>query len=648
MNFFTEQDRARSKTTWLVVCLVAAVISLIVITTLAVAAFVYVLQNSSDSYQLSQAINTSTYDHFRALLTPQLVGSVAVLVLVVVVLSSLYKLLQLNRGGKAVADALGGRLINIDTRDADERKVLNVVEEMAIASGNPVPGVYLLEDSAINAFAAGFGRHDAVIGVTRGCIQQLDRDQLQGVIAHEFSHIHFGDMRLNLRLVALLHGILIIGLVGYFVLRSAGASGRKNAGAQLALGVGLIVIGYCGTFFGNIIKAAVSRQREFLADASAVQFTRNPEGIAGALKKIGGWQQGSKLENKHAAEYSHLYFSNGIRQALGSVLATHPPLEERIKRLDSRWDGQFAVSQPTQQYTAAAGEPTADMGPAAFAGAAVAGLASVTPGNLRTNPAMRLEDKIGNPTSAHIAYARNLLNELPEALVQSAHEPYSARAIIYALLLDANAAKRHMQMEHLRENAHPASFRMIETVHAIVEFLPRAQHLPLLELSIPALKQLSQPQYKVFKANMVALIRADEKVSLFEWTLYRTLTHSIEESKPHTNTHLRKQHHNCQLLLSVVCHAGKNSHPENAYQAGAKILGLSSERHLLSAANIGFAALDAALDALASVQPLEKPRLLKALGACINADEKVTADEAELFRAIADSLDCPVPPLLAD
>ncbi len=636
MNFFAEQDRARSKTGWLVVCLVAAVISLIAITTVAVAAFISVVNKNAGPVNQP---STGIIDQVLARLTPELAGSVALVVLIVVVLASLYKLLQLNRGGKEVALALGGRLINTDTRDADERKLLNVVEEMAIASGNPVPGVYLLEDEAINAFAAGFGRHDAVIGVTRGCIQQLDRDELQGVIAHEYSHIHFGDMRLNMRLVALLHGILVIGLVGYFVLRSAGVSRRKNAGAQLALGLGLIVIGYCGTFFGNIIKAAVSRQREFLADASAVQFTRNPQGIANALKKIGGWRPGSKLESRHAAEYSHLYFSNGVNQLLGSVLATHPPLEERIKRIDKHWNGRFVDTQPAtpSHESVGNGNHLGDQ-TAAFATAALAGA---------QQSVSQVNETIGNPRAGHIAFAQDLLDKLPEELSRAAHEPYSARAIIFALLLDDSESKRRTQMTHLQDNAHPATFRVIETIASLVAPLPRRQHLPLLELCIPALKQLSQPQYRVFKRNMAALIRADRKVSLFEWALYRTLTHSLENIRPRATTHLKKQRRHCQLLLSAVCYAGKNSRAEAAYNAGAKILGLSPEFRLVGAANIPFNELDQALDALAGLQPLEKPRLLKALGACIHADEKVTADEAELFRAVADSLDCPVPPLVA-
>jgi Zn-dependent protease with chaperone function len=631
MNFFAQQERARTNTAWLVGCLIAAVAGLVAVTTIAIAAFIYILQNSN-TQGASQAFNQDVGNQLGALLTAELAGSVTAIVLIVVVSASLFKLLQLSRGGSEVAEALGGRLISPDTRDRDERKVLNVVEEMAIASGNPVPRVYLLEDQAINAFAAGFNRNDAVIGVTRGCIQQLNRDELQGVIAHEFSHIHFGDMRLNMRLVALLHGILIIGLIGYFVLRSAGLARRKAAGAQLALGLALIIIGYVGTFFGNVIKAAVSRQREFLADASAVQFTRNPSGIAGALKKIGGWQHGTKLQDRHAAEYSHLFFGTGVNQLLGSALATHPPLDERIKRIEPQWDGQLGAPQPSQA-TVDNQELRGQFRARTSDSALVSGLTQV-------------DHQVGNPSPEHITYARDLLHGLPHELVDAAHEPYSARAVIYALLLDSSKGQRESQMAHLRANAHPATFKVIASIEKLVRQLPRTQYLPLLELSIPALKQLSSPQYQVFKQNMAALIRADKQVSLFEWTLYRSVTQSVEEKRPRHRTHLQNQQHNANILLSVVCYSGKNAQPTKAYAAGAKALGLPPKYELLSPADIDFSRLDAALEGLAGIAPLEKPRLLKALVACINADGAITAEEAELFRAVADSLDCPVPPVL--
>ncbi len=275
-------------------------------------------------------------------------------VLLVITIGSLYKMTMLSGGGESVALALGGRKVPANTRDLAERILLNVVEEMALASGTPVPPVYIMDDEeGINAFAAGTTPQNAVIGITRGAILTLKRDELQGVIAHEFSHILNGDMRLNIRLMGLLHGILVLALIGYMVLRIVGNSpGRvstrrssddnKGAGglilAILAAGVALLIIGYVGVFFAHLIKSAVSRQREFLADASAVQFTRNPSGIADALKKIGGWSKSSKITSPRAEESSHMFFGSAM---MLSFFATHPPLAQRIQRIDPNFKGNF-------------------------------------------------------------------------------------------------------------------------------------------------------------------------------------------------------------------------------------------------------------------------------------------------------------------
>ncbi|MDO8345317.1 MAG: M48 family metallopeptidase, partial [Cellvibrio sp.] len=339
MNFFEHQDRARRKTNHLILLLMLAVLSLVAITTLLFAAFVYFGQEHTSA---NAGETLGVWQGIMQALSFETFLWIALGVSSVVALGSLFRFFQLRAGGKTIAEAMGGRLLSGNTADADERKILNVVEEMAIASGTAVPPVYLIEDDAINAFAAGYHPQDAVIGITRGCIHALSRDELQGVIAHEFSHIFHGDMRINMRLISLLHGILVIGLIGEFLMRTAGnrsvrrSSKDSSPVAILALGLGLLVIGYSGIFFGNLIKAAVSRQREFLADASAVQFTRNPEGIAGALKKIGGSSHGSQLQNEHAAEFSHMYFGQGVKSFF-TLMATHPPLEDRIKRIQPNW-----------------------------------------------------------------------------------------------------------------------------------------------------------------------------------------------------------------------------------------------------------------------------------------------------------------------
>lgn len=547
---------------------------------------------------------------------------------------SLYKTRQLRGGGHVVAEHLGGRPLSGDTTDTRERILLNVVEEMAVASGTPTPPVYVLDDEAgINAFAAGFTPSDAVIGVTRGAIEQFTRDELQGVIAHEFSHILNGDMRLNIRLMGVLHGILILGILGYFLLRSSlysgAVRGRSNrdqsAMIWIGLGVGLSVIGFLGSFFGKWIKAAVSRQREFLADASAVQFTRNPQGISRALKRIGGFETGSKMLSPNTPEASHLFFGQAVSE---SLFATHPPLEERIRRLDPAFDSDQTPIAPSP--TVAAGE--------------TAGFASEG-GSRRVN----MVAQTGRPTLAHLDYAASLLAGLPEVIRQAAHETYGARALVYGLLLDRDAAVRRKQLSDLGETADPGVARLTEQLASPMASLDSSLALPLMDLLVPALRQLSPAQYAVFNANVDRLIRADDRIDLFEWTLQRLLRSHL---RPHFEagaprrvrfSSLAALREPCAVLLSALASAG--SAGGGGFLRAASRLGLPDLVQLEPVA-CGLADLDVALLDLADAAPRLKREILEAATDCIADDGQVNRVEAELIRATADSLGCPMPPML--
>jgi Zn-dependent protease with chaperone function len=388
VDFFGAQDRARRRTWRLAALFGGAVLALVVITNLLVA-LVYAwslgLGNGGDPLDPVGPLRRLPAGYWFWI-TLTVVGSVA--------LACLYKYLWLRGGGRAIAESLGGRPVSQGTTDPAERRLLNVVEEMAIASGLPVPPVYVIPQPSINAFAAGLNFGDAVIGVNEGTLAHLDRDELQGVIAHEFSHLLNGDSRLNLRLLALLHGILFIGLVGEGLLRGLGrgARSRRSSGSSrggsaglpiLLLGLGLTLIGYTGTLFGKLIRAAVSRQREYLADAAAVQFTRNPPGIAGALKKIGGLAAGSRMPGPAAGEASHLFFGPVTNAWFSRLTATHPPLEERIRAIEPSWDGRFALVAPAGP-AAPGGRAEADAAAGLSAGSLRPGL--LPPASARPDP----------------------------------------------------------------------------------------------------------------------------------------------------------------------------------------------------------------------------------------------------------------------
>ena len=459
MDFFQSQDDARKNTSRLIGLFALAVIALILVTNLLVIVLFGLVQSDS-----AAGLNSDSFVFdWRA------IAAVSSAVLCVIVLGSAYKVSSLSGGGAVIAEAMGGRLVPGGTAGFKERRLLNVVEEMAIASGTPVPPVYIIEEPGINAFAAGYSASDAVIGITRGAVDSLSRQQLQGVIGHEFSHILHGDMRINIRLIGILHGILVLGIIGYYLMRGSSHSRSKNSGGLVLLGLGLVVIGYAGTFFGNLIKAAVSRQREFLADASAVQYTRNPEGIAGALMRIALNTDRSFLVNSKANEISHMLFEEGQVSSLGGLYATHPPLDERIMAILPEWDGSYELADLGDQEQA---EPAIDAQPEEGVSAAQEStpsrrtvfLASILAAESQRVTAGQAIENAGNPGENHLADARALLQALPEFLIDAAHEPAGARAIIYLLVVSAEMDMRREQLAFIAKNGDAGVFEELTSL----------------------------------------------------------------------------------------------------------------------------------------------------------------------------------------
>jgi len=640
-DFFERQDLARRNTTRLVILFVLAVLAIMASIDLLLAATMGYLARDPGSGAIDWTLAAD----------PQILAWAVAGTLIVVGGGSLFKVAQLRGGGRVVAEELGGRRLNPDTAVPSERQLLNIVEEMAIASGTPVPPVYLLDqEEGINAFAAGFTPGDAVIGVTRGAAERLTRDELQGVMAHEFSHILNGDMRLNIRLIGLLHGILIVGIIGYFLLRMTAFSGYRRRSRQegnqlplLALGAGLMAIGFFGTFFGNLIKAAVSRQREFLADAAAVQFTRQPAGLAGALQKIGGLVSGSAIQSPNAPEASHLFFGRATR-GLSGLFSTHPPLSTRIRRIDPSWDGAFPEVAPATDGVVASRPSMAGVAALADEGAAAVGVGP------RVAHAI---DHLGQPSEAHLRYAARLVRGLPPSIVSAAHEPHGARAVVYVLLLDRRSEPRQAQIAHLAEAADPGVYRETLRLAPVIDELDVRARLPLLDMTLPALRGLTPVQYQRFRQNVNRLVQADDAVDPFEWALHRILLHELETQQSNVAP-VRIRHHRlaplrpqCELLLSVLARAGQRdaAAAARAFEQGRQSLNLPGGTLHLAEGN-GFAALDNALAALDEAAPRVKRQILQAAVACITADNTVTATEAELLRAFSASLGCPMPPLV--
>lgn len=640
MNFFEAQARAKRDTGRLLVLFALATLGLIVLTNLLVMALI---AWNNDPANFSAATFWGAFDW-------GLFAMVALVVAALIGLGSLYKTLSLSGGGRAVAELLGGRLIPRNTADPAQRRLLNVVEEMAIASGIPAPPVYLLDEWSINAFAAGQSPNNAVIAVTRGTLSYLDREELEGVVAHEFSHIFNGDMRMNLRLMGILHGILLIGLAGSWLLRSLQFTRRsrddRGGGGvmvMLGLGLGLVVIGYSGTFFGQWIKAMVSRQRELLADATAVQYTRSTDGIAGALKKIGGLTQSSLLESPAAPQYSHAYFSTGVTGLLEGLFATHPPLPDRIRRIDPRWDGRFVTPRIEDTDPAHADEAKAAIRATLVGNAVAAGM-------LKAEDAVKL---VGQVQQVHVDRARDILAAIPDTLQHAAEEPFGARAVIYALLVSNDAtvrAKQHALLTHL---ADPAVLRQTGALLPHVPQLPEAARLPLVGLTLPVLRTLSMEQYRRFHAAVEALITADNKIDLKEWILQHFLIRQLDEHfqlrappKP-AYSYLGAVKEEAETLLSLAAyteHGEDGDAAARAFAAGTAASGATALK-LVPRDQLGVDRLNNAIDRLAELKPLLKPRILKACAACLMYDGRATVEGQELLRTIASCLDSPMPPL---
>jgi len=650
MNFFQSQDDARRKTRSLILMFMLAVIAIVAAVNLVITALII---------NVGDEAGAATLPDFNWIMNNlPIVASISLATIGFISLSSLYKIASLSSGGGKVARSLGGTLITAESKDPLRRRLYNVVEEMAIASGIPMPEVYVLEqESAINAFAAGFTTGDAAVTVTRGTLETLTRDELQGVIGHEFSHILNGDMRLNTRLMGFLFGILVIGLIGRAVLNSArygnirsDNSRRDGAAAIYLAGLGLFLIGYIGVFFGQLIKAAVSRQREFLADASAVQFTRQTQGIAGALKKIAAAQQGSELQRVDTEEVSHMLFATGA--SFSSLLATHPPLIQRIKALEPNFEASEIDRLAEQMLGQTQNGSEAIEGSSATAGFA--------PQHFVVTPAT-VTETVGMPDEGHIQLASTLRQSIPENLYRAAHSGTDALPLVLALLLDANEAVRRIQLDLIAEQLGGTTVMAAETLQLEIQKSGPEFRLPLLQIAFPLIKNRPLEQLERIADLVQRLIEVDGVVDTFEFALSRVLkTHLNDAAHPqhrHGNLRLTQLPEAVGVLFSVMAKQG-HTEVDAAYQKGMECLGRHEQRIKMlidtkqwpdyEPPQDWVSATDAALNQLDGLQVLDKQALVSALVLTLSHDGKVSPHEAELLRAICATLHCPLPPFVFD
>lgn len=656
MNFFAQQELARTHTRRMLILFVLAVVCIV-----GAIDIVLMIAFGAAGHDRHQTFSSPS-------LQPQVMFWTSALVLTIIGLSTLYKVSSLRGGGGVVARQLGATLVPPDTTNFAYKRLRNVIEEIAIASGVPVPEIYVLEDEpAINAFASGYTPADAAVTVTRGCLDKLTRDELQGVIAHEFSHVLNGDMRLNIRLMGVLFGILVIGILGRKVLENTGRS--RDSGGVVAFGVAICAVGYIGVFFGRLIKAGISRQREYLADASAVQFTRQTLGISGALKKIGGLTEGSKLNSAGTEEVAHMLFGDGV--GYSALFATHPPLQKRILILDPHFrPGEFAAiaaawSDPVQVGDGEGAEisisgfaPAQTQAHARSAATAAAAQGVVPAFKAHATATIKLAGaqttpQAEAPSDADIANASAIQAAIPESLRAAAYMTERAPQLVLALALDAQTQVREKQL-HIVEKYYDTTFRAgVEQLAANMAQLNPLHRLPLAALAFPALRRHARPQLQTFLLVLNQLVQADGEVSIEEYCLAKLIgvqvIDALDPSKARPTGSLKLAACAAEMtdVFAILAEYGSDNPADGqrAYLLGMHEV-LPDSIPAYAPPQQWSATLDRALPKLDLLTPAGKELLVRGLTQAISADGVVTVTEAELLRTICAALHCPLPPML--
>jgi Zn-dependent protease with chaperone function len=629
LDFYSRQAAARSQSRALVFGFVLSLLAVALALDLVLFTF---LAKAGSRQDLSGPLDFAARNPGAAI-------SSTLIVMGVLALASLYKSLELRGGGGVVARDLGGVLVAPDTTDIQRKRLLNVVSEMAIASGVPMPEVYVLEqEPAINAFASGHTPANAAVTVTQGALERLNRDQLQGVIGHEFSHILNGDMRLNVQLMGWLFGLFVVALIGRLILNFSPRDRRGNNG-WIALGFAIMVLGYVGLFLGRLLQAAVSRQRERLADASGVQFTRNPQGLKGALVKIAAMPEGSRLMTPHAEQAAHMLFAEGMSR----LFATHPPLLERIRELDPQFDeGEIARAAveieraeaaegpaAAAERPAAAGSSAGGAAPGAGAPAGAAGFASVQ--SSRAPPPRRLAS-------------------LPD-VVREFQSPGRAQAFVLALLLSKEPDIRQRQFDLLRRLLSVANLAVVQQIAPAVDAIDPMLRLPALQQVFPSLRRVPVAQRRALAQLASELIHVDARIDVFEFCLAKLLetllNDELQARVPHGSSSLEDLQDEVRVLFTALAQLGAQDErgAHTAYEAGMTVV-LPMRRPEYRALTDWPRQLDDALRRLEQLDPVAKKTVIDGLVKTISSDEVMTEEEAELLRTVCALLHYPLPALL--
>jgi len=641
MDFFARQQRAKRTTRLLAVYLAIAVFGIVCAINVLVYCYMHFVHHQS--YTLNEW-----------LVQPKSVV-VTVATVLIIVMISLIQWYLLREGGDALAKRMGATLIALDTPDRLERQLINVVEEMVIASGLIMPNVYVMEaERGINAFVAGLNQSDAVLVVTHGAMRELTRQELQAVIGHEFSHIVNSDMRINLQLISLLAGILFLSEAGRFVLGAMNHSGCRQGYRRedtlspfvflLPMAVILFTVGSIGLLFARLIKASISRQREYLADAASVQYTRDNQGLASALYKISTLSEGSTLQTMYAEEASHMCFSESVAMfsgILSRMLSTHPSTEQRIKAMCPGWmPGRMPEVGRVVQNQSRPGRQS-----------------GVVPGSVmalaaKRQSGQRLSTTIGQPASEHMTQARQMIQQIPECLrfgFSDENARFHSMQLMLALLLADDEQQTDQVLAEIKHQYGVEFSQHVSELSMLIKQQPRKQRTVIFDLAVPALKQLHRSERRIFFELMRSIIRLDHHVSRFEyahyWLLKKQLYGSLYRSQSRVHNLKNVQNQVAIVIAMMIEASGKDEQSRRKiFRLIMATLGLP--HMLMPVTQFDSDTIHQAVRDLAQLGPIPKRALLCALEDCITEDNVVDPEEVELFRVIAALMDCPVPPVL--
>lgn len=671
MNFFEHQERAERKTVLLVVLYLLAVVLTFCATHL-IASFAYELAGAIIEEEHGHRFEMTYAKYFDYVENPAILIFDLGAILLIIGGGTLHKMTELNsKGGDGVAQSLGGVRVTQATASLKEKRLLNIVEEMAIAAGIHVPNVYVLrEEQGINAFAAGFTPATSVVAVTQGALEYLTRDELQGVLAHEFSHILHRDTNLNLKLIGILHGLELLflcGVVLLFCLREIAPvfrGGGKNKGSAIIaivmlvmfiLGIGFSVIGFIGMVFALIIRSAVSRQREFLADASAVQYTRNPDGIVGALKKIGS-SVGGEIKSEKAIETSHIFFGSAVPVGLGFLLDSHPSLTARIKRIDPSFNGVFRKElQKVIDYTNVNEESSQKQKSFREFSKLFPLLPAITVSGMQAPErtaavAGAILSNVGTVTQDKLCVADALLEKIPQEVDKALVNRFGAIGAFLAVLIDKDPfGPRDAEISFLERNLDKTTFAHVKSIADTLESCPCSVKIPIVQKAFPFLRNLSKSEYIALRKTISTLMKFDGRISILEFTIAGFMVNDLDiyfklaPAIPEKYRDLNQIAEPFRKVASAMAYAGSDVQTEcaNAFANAAHSLGIQTE--ILPKEECVPAEFSASVRELTFASKPLRQKILTALYSCIAFDGYINEQEGELIRAVTAHFQCPMP-----